>query len=78
MTDITVTVDEAHLRSIAAVARELAAHGMTVDRILPAVGFIMGSVPAVAAASALRSVPGVASIDPQIVLSVPAPDSDVQ
>jgi len=78
MTDITVTVDDAHLRSIAAVARELAAHGMTVDGVFPAAGCIMGSLPTSAAASALRSVPGVASIDPQVVLSVPAPDSDVQ
>jgi hypothetical protein len=77
MTDITVTVDDAHLRSIAAVARELAAHGMTVDQVFPAAGCIMGSLPT-AAASALRSVPGVASVDSQIVLSVPAPDTDVQ
>ncbi len=77
MTDITVTVDDAHLRSIAVVARELAARGMTVDRVLPAAGCIMGSA-ARAATTALRSVPGVASVDPQIVLSVPVPDADVQ
>lgn len=78
MTDITVTVDDAHLRSIAIVARELAARGMTVDRVLPAAGCIMGSVVARAATAALRAVPGVASVDPQIVLSVPVPDADVQ
>ncbi|WP_420124625.1 hypothetical protein [Nakamurella sp.] len=78
MTDITVTVDDAHLRSIATVARELAARGMTVDRVLPAAGCIMGSVPARSGAAALRSVPGVVAVDPQIVLSVPVPDADVQ
>ncbi|WP_395729211.1 hypothetical protein [Nakamurella sp.] len=78
MTDVTVTVDDAHLRSIATVARELAAHGMTVDRVLSAAGCIIGSLPTAAAASALRSVPGVASIDSQIAASVPGPDSDVQ
>lgn len=77
MTDITVTVDDAHLRSIASVAQELAARGMTVDRVLPAAGCIMGSVPA-RSADALRAVPGVVAVDPQIVLSVPGPDTDVQ
>ena len=48
------------------------------DRVLPAAGCIMGSVVARAATAALRAVPGVASVDPQIVLSVPVPDADVQ
>lgn len=78
MTDITVIVDDAHLGSIAAVAQELAARGMTVDRVLPAAGCILGSVPVRSATAALRSVPGVTAVDPQVVLSVPAPDADVQ
>lgn len=78
MTEITVTVDDAHLRSIATVARELAARGMTVDRVLPAAGCIVGSVAARAATAALRSVPGVVSVDSQIVLSVPAPGAEIQ
>ena len=78
MTLITVTVDDAHLGSIATVARELAANGMTVDRILPAAGCITGSVPAAAKASALRSVSGVSSVDSQIAQRVSPPDSDVQ
>jgi hypothetical protein len=78
MTDITVTVDDAHLGSIATVARELAALGMTVDRVLPRVGFIIGSVPATARASALRSVPGVASVDFQVTHRIAPPGFGVQ
>lgn len=78
MTDITVTVDDAHLGSIATVARRLTALGMTVDRVLPRVGFIIGSIPAAATASALRSVPGVASVDYQITHRISPPGFGVQ
>ena len=81
MTNLTVTVDDAHLASISTVARALAAKGMRVDRVLAAVGCITGSFPSALTASvtsALRSVPGVASIDPRVAFRTAPPDSDIQ
>ena len=81
MTQVTVTVDDTHLRSISTVARSLEANGMRVDRVMAAMGFITGSIPsgtAPAVTSALRSVPGVVSVDPEVAYRVAPPDSEVQ
>jgi hypothetical protein len=54
---------------------------MRVDRVLAAVGCITGSIPSALTASvtsALRSVPGVASIDPRVAFRTAPPDSDIQ
>jgi len=81
MTQVTVTVDDTHLRSMSTVARSLEAKGMRVDRVLEAMGFITGSIPSGTASSvttALRSVPGVASVDQEITYRVAPPNSEVQ
>ena len=81
MTQVTVTVDEAHLRSISTVAHSLEANGMHVDRVMERMGFITGSIPSGAAStvtSALRSIPGVASVDQDLTYRVAPPESDVQ
>jgi len=81
MTEVTVTVDDAHLRSISTVARSLEANGMQVDRVMEAMGFITGSIPSSTAsrgASTLRSIPGVVSVDPDLVHRIAPPDSDIQ
>ncbi|HEY7816445.1 MAG TPA: hypothetical protein VIC62_24575 [Nakamurella sp.] len=81
MTQVTVTVDDTHLRSISTVARSLEAKGMQVDRVMEAMGFITGSIPsgsASAVASTLRSIPGVASVDPDVAYRIAPPDSEVQ
>ena len=44
MTQVTVTVDDTHLRSMSTVARSLEAKGMQVDRVMEAMGFITGSI----------------------------------
>lgn len=77
MTQVTVTVDDTHLRSIGTVARSLAASGMRVDKVLATVGVITGSVES-GAESTLTEVPGVASVDPDRSYRVPPPDSEVQ
>lgn len=77
MTHVTVTVDDAHLRSIGTVARSLERTGMRVDRVMPAVGVITGSVDS-AAESTLCAVPGVASVDRDTSYQLPAPGSGVQ
>ena len=54
---------------------------MQVDRVMEAMGFITGSIPsgtASAVASTLRSIPGVASVDPDVVYRIAPPDSDIQ
>ena len=78
MTQVTITVDDSHLRSIGSVARELAAHGMRVDKVMAAAGFITGSISSPAVKSALRAIPGVAAIDPGTSYRISPPDSDVQ
>ncbi|HEY5877517.1 MAG TPA: hypothetical protein VIU11_01315 [Nakamurella sp.] len=77
MTQVTVTVDENHLRSIGTVARSLEASGMRVDRVMERMGFITGSVDPDDEKS-LTAIPGVASVDRSVNYQVPPPDSDVQ
>ncbi len=81
MTRVTVTVDDAHRRTISTLARSLADKGMQVDRVMETMGCITGSIPsgtATAVATTLRNVPGVLSVDPDVAYRVAPPDSDVQ
>ena len=77
MTQVTVTVDDTHLRSIGTVARSLEQTGMRVDRVMAAVGVITGSVDS-GTESTLSRVPGVASVDRDISYQLPAPGSEIQ
>lgn len=74
---MTVTVDEAHLRSIGTVARSLQASGMRVDQVLEKVGFITGSVDPDDEKS-LTAIPGVASVDRSVTYQIPPPGSALQ
>ncbi len=81
MTQVTVIVDDAHLRSMSSVARSLEAGGMHVERVLEAMGCITGSIPSGTAsrvATTLRSIPGVASVNPDLVHRVAPPESEIQ
>ena len=77
MTQVTVTVDDTHLRSIGTVARSLEQTGMRVDRVMAAVGVITGSVDS-GTESTLSRVPGVASVDRDVNYQLPSPDAEVQ
>jgi hypothetical protein len=77
MTQITVTVDDTHLRSIRTVARSLEQTGMRVDQVMAAVGVITGSVDS-GSESTLSEVPGVASVDRSVSYQLPSPDAAVQ
>jgi len=77
MTQVTVTVDDTHLRSIRTVARSLEQTGMRVDRVMAAVGVITGSVDS-GTESTLTRVPGVASVDRDNSYQLPAPGSEIQ
>lgn len=61
MTDVVVTVDDAHQPHIRAVAASLAERGLAVSGIRPIVGVITGSCPEESMA-ALAVVPGVSAI----------------
>lgn len=78
MTQVTVLVDDAHLRSIGTVAHALAGRGMRVDTVLPAIGAITGSVPSTMVIAALRTIPGVLSVDPRTTYRLAPPGSAVQ
>jgi hypothetical protein len=74
---IVVTVKDAALSDIQAVAEQLAAKGMKVRRVLPVTGVISGSVP-VGKERALKAVQGVHSVEDEVQVQLPPPDSDVQ
>ena len=59
---IIVTVDEAYLGSIQAVATTLQQAGMTVNNILPVLGIITGEVPR-SQRESLKSVAGVLAVE---------------
>jgi hypothetical protein len=77
MTQVTVTVDDTHLRSIGTVARSLERTGMRVDKVMAAVGVITGSVDS-GTESTLTRVPGVASVDRDNSYQLPSPGAEVQ
>jgi hypothetical protein len=74
---VVVTVTDAALANIHAVAEKLAAKGMKVDRVLPITGVISGSVPA-GKQAALSSVQGVHSVEEEAQVQLPPPDSAIQ
>lgn len=74
---IVVTVTDAALATIQGVANQLAAAGMAVGQVLPVTGVITGSCPP-GAKPALRQVDGVLSVEDDVSVQLPPPDSDVQ
>ena len=69
---VTVSVDESHRRRLGAVARELTGRGMAVAATLDALGAITGTVDA-DRLDGLRSVPGVAAVEPARRYRLPPP-----
>jgi hypothetical protein len=74
---VTVTVADASVADIDAVAERLRAAGMTIDQVLATVGIITGSVPAEQLA-ALETIEGVAAVEAPTPIQLPPPDADVQ
>ncbi len=74
---VMVTVTDEKLKDIQRVADTLTAKGMKIDRVMPVVGTISGSVPA-AKMSALRAVTGVMSVEEELAAELPSPDSPLQ
>ncbi len=77
MTEITVTVDDAHLDKIEELAAQLRDSGMQVDQVLNEVGLISGSAP-YECRSDLCAVPGVESVEGARAFRLPPPESSVQ
>ncbi|TFV47460.1 ketohydroxyglutarate aldolase [Blastococcus sp. TF02A-35] len=77
MTHVSVTVDDGHLAALDGVVQGLRARGMQVDQVLDGLGIITGSVPS-GTLGALTGVAGVASVDEQLGVQLPAPESPVQ
>ena len=59
------------------VAEQLRAAGMTVERVLGAVGIVTGSVDSERRAS-LAAVPGVVAVEPDRPIQLAPPDAEVQ
>jgi hypothetical protein len=60
---VVVTVDDQHLPAIQGVADALQLAGLQITSVLPTTGIITGEI-SQASVKELRSVPGVASIEP--------------
>ena len=76
-TSVIITVTDAALGDIQSVADQLTAKGMKVDRVLPVTGVITGSVPA-GKKAALSAVRGVNSVEDEVQVQLPPPDSEIQ
>lgn len=74
---IIVTVTDDALNKIDDVAAQLTAKGMKVDKVMSAVGVISGSV-ASTKMSDLKKVKGVMSVEEEVTVELPPPDSPVQ
>ncbi|MGB7423284.1 MAG: hypothetical protein WA903_00095 [Ornithinimicrobium sp.] len=75
---VTVSVDDQHLKEIQTVATHLRDQGMHIDQILDGLGMITGSVPDQERSESVVRVTGVASVERQITYQLPPPDADVQ
>jgi hypothetical protein len=74
---VVVTVDDAHLADLGAVAAALRERGLQVDQVLAEVGVISGRLPAGRPLAALR-VDGVAAVEEARRVQLPPPDAPVQ
>ncbi|WNV73701.1 hypothetical protein [Geodermatophilus sp. DSM 44513] len=77
MTAVIVTVDDAHLADLGAVAASLRERGMQVDQVLTEIGVISGRLPAGRPLAELR-VTGVAAVEEARRVRLPPPDAPVQ
>lgn len=77
MTQVSITVDDAHLDAMSEVVDALRARGLHVEQVLDEVGVITGSVSQDRHA-ALEAVDGVVSVVPEQRYRLPPPDSPVQ
>ena len=77
VTAVTVTVDDAHLGRVGAVAELLRGHGLVVERVLAEVGLITGQLPPGRSLAALR-VDGVAAVEEARRVQLPPPEAPVQ
>jgi hypothetical protein len=77
MLNIVVTVGERRLAEVVDVAEELRRRGMVVEQVHQSTGLITGAIPE-HLQGALRSVPGVSSVDVERSYQLPPPDADIQ
>jgi hypothetical protein len=74
---IIVTVTDDALNKIDELAEQLKTKGMKVDQVLPATGVITGSA-ASTKVPTLEKVDGVMSVEEELTIQLPPPDSPVQ
>lgn len=75
--EVVVTVEEAHLDTIVAVAQRLKAAGLTAAQTLTAAGIITGSV-AQHDVAGLKKVAGVRTVEVSGDVQIAPPDSNIQ
>ncbi len=74
---ITVTLTEPYAGRSDEVAEQLAAAGMTVERVLPALSMVTGTI-APERMAGLEAIGGVGSVTAERIYQLPDPDSGLQ
>ena len=75
--EVTISVDDDHVRDLDGVAERLREVGLSVDELLAEIGVIVGRIDA-SQAERLRDVEGVASVEPSRSYQLPPPEHEVQ
>lgn len=75
--NLSITVDDAHLKQILEVAQALKSAGMNVEQVMDAVGVITGSCDE-QEVETLSQVEGVLNVEPQQDYQLAPPNADVQ
>ena len=74
---VTVTLTEPYAERSAEVAEQLATAGMTVERVLPSLAMVTGTI-APERLAGLEAIGGVASVTAEQIYHLPDPDSGIQ
>ncbi len=77
VTAVIITVDDAHLADLGAVAASLRERGLQVEQVLQEIGVITGRLSAGRPLAVLR-VDGVTGVEPARRVQLPPPDAPVQ
>jgi hypothetical protein len=72
----SVLVDDAHIKTTVAIAREIREYGFVVDRVVPEAGAIRAIGDASRAAT-IRGIAGVLEVKPEATVSLPPADGKI-
>jgi hypothetical protein len=72
----SVLVDDAHIKTTVAIAREIREYGFVVDRVVPEAGAIR-AIGDASRAGTIRGIAGVLEVKPEATVSLPPADGKI-